>query len=122
MLTQVNRKYRRKLVKNRIRRKVRGTGERPRLAMFRSLKHLYVQAVDDSASRTLCSASTVEKEVRSRASYGGNIAAAKLVGEVIAERLKERGIKAVVFDRGGVLYHGRVKAAAEAIREKGLKF
>lgn len=122
MWTQVDRAARREVLKDRIRRKLSGSAERPRLAVFRSLNHFYIQAVDDVAHRTLCAASTLDAEVRGRQKTGGNIAAAKLVGELIAQRLQEKGIQSVVFDRGGYLYHGRVRAAAEAAREKGLKF
>jgi len=122
MWTQIDRAARRDVLKQRIRRKLSGTAERPRLAVFRSLSHFYIQAVDDVARQTLCAASTVDPEIRAQQKAGGNIAAAKRVGELIAARLKEKGIEKVVFDRGGYLYHGRVKAAAEAAREKGLKF
>jgi large subunit ribosomal protein L18 len=122
MWTPIDRPARRAVLKRRIRRKLSGTAERPRVAVFRSLNHFYLQAVDDVAHRTLCSASTVDPEVRAQQKTGGNVAAAKLVGALIAARLKERGIETVVFDRGGYLYHGRVRAAAEAAREKGLKF
>ena len=122
MLKQVDRKARRRVVKDRIRRKLQGTPERPRLAVFRSSKHFYIQAVDDTSRTTICSASTAESELRSRIRPGGNVAAARAVGALIATRLKERGVETVVLDRGGFLYHGRVKAAADAAREKGLKF
>jgi large subunit ribosomal protein L18 len=121
MLKPTNRGVRRQLVKKRIRRKVSGTKERPRLAVFRSRKHFYVQAVDDTTSRTLCSASTVDSELKSSLGYGGNVAAASAVGELIARRLKECGVESAVFDRGGYKYHGRVKAAGEAARKSGLK-
>jgi large subunit ribosomal protein L18 len=90
--------------------------------VYRSLKHIYVQVVDDEGRRVLASASTVDAEVKGRIKNGGNVAAAKLVGEAIAARLKEKGIPEVTFDRGGYLYHGRVKAIADAAREKGLRF
>ena len=108
----------RRAIHGRIRKKVRGTAARPRLAVFRSLNHIYVQVIDDEKGVTLCSASTVEKAV----SKGGNIEAAKVIGRLIAERAKERGIAAVVFDRGGYIYHGRVRSLAEAAREAGLQF
>ena len=104
----------------RIRRKVQGTTSRPRLAIFRSLNHIYAQVIDDEKGVTLCSASTVEKSVG--VSLGGNIDAAKAIGRLIAERAKERGITNVVFDRGGYIYHGRVRFLAEAAREAGLQF
>ena len=112
----------RRLIKRRIRTKVSGTADRPRLAVHRSLKHIYVQAVDDGQGRTLASASTVDTEFRSGGAYGGNVQAAKAVGERIAERLLSAGVDRAVFDRGGYIYHGRVKALAEAARAKGLKF
>jgi len=102
----------------RIRLKVKGGPERPRLAVFRSLNHIYAQIIDDTKSCTLAAASSVEK----KAGNGGNIAGAKEIGKLIAERAKEKGIKQVVFDRGGYLYHGRVKALADAAREGGLEF
>jgi large subunit ribosomal protein L18 len=113
----------RRTIRRRIRGKISGTQERPRLAVFRSLRHMAVQAVDDTSGRTLAAASTLDPACRSRvASNGGTVEAAKVVGEVVAERLKEKGIEAVVFDRGGYAYHGRVRAVAEAAREAGLKF
>src|SRR5271169_4154748 len=105
-------------IHTRIRRRVRGTGERPRLAVFRSVKHIYAQVIDDGVGHTLVSASSHEKD----GSSGGNVAGAKSVGKLVAERAKDKGIKAVVFDRGGYLYHGRVKALADAAREAGLEF
>ncbi len=108
----------RRAVHSRIRKKVQGTAARPRLAIFRSLNHIYAQVIDDEKGVTLCSASTVEKV----AGKGGNIEAAKVIGRLIAERAKERGIAAVVFDRGGYIYHGRVRSLAEAAREAGLQF
>lgn len=106
----------------RYRAKVAGDAARPRLAVYRSLNHIYVQAIDDASGNTLASASTRDKEVRSGLSNGGNVAAAKVVGQTIAKRLKEKGCVEAVFDRGGYLYHGRVKALADAAREAGLKF
>lgn len=106
----------------RIRKKLAGTPDRPRLAVYRSLTQIYAQAIDDTHGNTLVSASTVEKEFRSSGDRGSNINAAKVVGEHIAKRLIEKGIEQVVFDRGGFMYHGRVKALAEAAREAGLKF
>jgi len=107
-------------VHKRIRTKISGTAERPRLAVYRSLNHIYAQLIDDTQHVTLASASTTESSWRGRS--GGNIAAAKEVGKSIAERGKEKGIKNVVFDRGGYIYHGRVKSLAEAAREAGLEF
>ena len=103
----------------RVRSKVSGTPECPRLDVFRSAKHIYVQVIDDVSGATLVSASTVEKDF---GAYGGNKEAAKKVGEIIAKRALEKGIENVVFDRGGYIYHGRVKELAEGAREGGLKF
>jgi large subunit ribosomal protein L18 len=108
----------REAIHRRIRRKVRGSGERPRLALYRSLNHIYAQIVDDQLGQTIVSASTTEKELRG--STGGNIDAARRIGKAIAERALEKGISSVVFDRGGYLYHGRIKALTEAAREAGL--
>jgi len=105
-------------IHKRIRRKVRGSTERPRLAIYRSLNHIYAQIIDDERGLTLVSASTTEKELRGKT--GGNLAAAHLVGSTIAERALAKGIDQVVFDRGGYLYHGRVKALTEAARKSGL--
>ena len=105
-----------------VRNSLSGTAERPRLSVFRSDKHIYAQVIDDLAGRTLASASSTLTDVRGDLKNGGNIAAAKLVGKVIAERAKAAGITQVAFDRGGRKYHGRVKALADAAREGGLKF
>ena len=121
-MAKMDRKIRRSSVRRRIRRKLQGSASRPRLAVHRTLSHIYCQAIDDETGATLASASTVDKELRTKVGSGGNVAAAKAVGELIAARLKERGLEAVVFDRGGYVYHGRVKALAEAAREGGLKF
>ena len=107
---------------DRIRKKIRGTPERPRLAVFRSQSHIYAQVVDDDAGRTLVAASSLDKDLRAKSRRGGTVAAAKEVGSLIASRAKEKGIAAVVFDRGGFQYHGRIKALADAAREAGLKF
>ena len=104
----------------RVRKKVQGTADRPRLAIFRSNRHLSAQIIDDLAGHTLASASTVEADLRDGAT--GNVEAARTVGRLVAERAKEAGITTVVFDRGGFQYHGRVAAAAEAAREAGLEF
>ncbi len=106
----------------RIRRAVQGTPERPRLSVFRSLAHIYAQVVDDRVGRTLAAASTRDPEIRSQAEAAKKADAGKLVGQLIARRAKERGIRRVVFDRGGYLYHGRVRALAEGAREGGLEF
>ncbi len=105
-------------VHKRIRRKVRGTTERPRLAVYRSLNHIYVQVIDDEHAQTIVSASTIEKDLRDPT--GGNVEAARRIGKAIAERAVAKGIKRVVFDRGGYLYHGRVRALTEAARKAGL--
>jgi large subunit ribosomal protein L18 len=110
----------RRAVHTRIRKKVKGTAARPRLAVFRSLNHIYAQLIDDESGITLCSASSVEKSAG--VNSGGNIAGAKEIGRLIAERAKEKGITGVIFDRGGYIYHGRVKSLADAAREAGLQF
>ena len=110
----------RRAVHKRIRNKVTGTSERPRLAVFRSLNHIYAQIIDDVKGQTLVSASSTEPDLRGKS--GGNAAAAKEIGKLIAERAKEKGINRVVFDRGGYIYHGRVRSLAEAAREAGLEF
>jgi large subunit ribosomal protein L18 len=107
-------------IHQRIRLKVRGNQERPRLAVFRSLKHIYAQVIDDRKGHTLAEASSGGK--KSSVSNGGNLAGAKQVGKLIAERAQSKGVKKVVFDRGGYLYHGRIKALADAAREAGLEF
>ncbi len=113
---------RREKTKAKIRGRLSGTAERPRLTIYKSLKRIYVQAVDDAKGVTLASASSLEKDLRAKLSNGANIDAAKAVGASIAARLQEKGIKAVVFDRNGYLYHGRVKALADSAREAGLQF
>jgi|ERR1044071_286397 large subunit ribosomal protein L18 len=117
-MAQRNRAAVRSAVHKRIRRKVRGSTERPRLAVYRSLNHIYAQVIDDERGQTLVSASTTEKDLRG--GTGGNIEAAQRVGRTIAERALAAGIESVVFDRGGYLYHGRVKALTDAAREAGL--
>jgi large subunit ribosomal protein L18 len=108
--------------KHHIRATLSGSGERPRLAVFRSDKHIYAQVIDDLAGKTLVAAASTQKDVRGDLKNRGNIAAAKLVGKSIAEKAKAAGITMVAFDRGGRRYHGRVKALADAAREGGLKF
>jgi large subunit ribosomal protein L18 len=108
----------RKRVHSRIRQRMEGTAERPRLNVYRSLNHIYAQVIDDAKGETLLSASSLASKVKT----GGNVAAAKEVGKLVAERAIEKGIKKVVFDRGGYLYHGRIKALADAAREAGLEF
>jgi large subunit ribosomal protein L18 len=117
-MAQRNRAAVRSAVHKRIRRKVRGSTERPRLAVYRSLNHIYAQVIDDERGQTLVSASTTEKDLRG--GTGGNIEAAERIGRTIAERAIAAGINSVVFDRGGYLYHGRVKALTAAAREAGL--
>jgi large subunit ribosomal protein L18 len=106
----------------RVRKDVNGSTARPRLAIFRSHQHIYAQVIDDTEQHTLVAASSLEPELKSKLSGGGNIAAAAEVGKLIAERAKAKGIELVVFDRGGNLYHGRVQALADAAREAGLNF
>jgi large subunit ribosomal protein L18 len=106
----------------RIRSRVEGTAERPRLCVFRSLAHIHAQLIDDRAGRTLAAASTLDPEIRERAAAVKKAEAGKMVGQLIARRAQERGVRDVVFDRGGYLYHGRVKALADGAREGGLKF
>ncbi|HEY4362971.1 MAG TPA: 50S ribosomal protein L18 [Bryobacteraceae bacterium] len=108
----------RQRIHKRIRRRVTGTPERPRLAVFRSLKHIYAQVIDDVKGHTVVAASSAEENGKN----GGNVTGAKQIGQLVAERAKDKGVKAVVFDRGGYLYHGRVKALAEAARAAGLEF
>ena len=120
MIRQISRNDLRKRIHVRIHRKLRGAPERPRLNVYRSLKHIYAQVIDDHASRTLAAASSAEKD--SKVKSGGNVAGAKEIGKRIAERARQAGVTKVVFDRGGYLYHGRVKALAEAAREAGLEF
>jgi large subunit ribosomal protein L18 len=106
----------------RIRRKVQGTTERPRVAVFRSNQHIYVQAIDDSQHHTVATASTLDPDLRANLSGSATCEASAKVGELLAKRLQDKGIDKVVFDRGGNLYHGRVQALAEAAREAGLQF
>jgi large subunit ribosomal protein L18 len=119
MINKTEKKEIRGRIHKRIRRKLAGTAERPRLAVFRSVAHIYVQLIDDAKGATLVSASSVDKGARTN---GGNVAAAKAIGKLVAERAKEKGVTKVVFDRGGYPYHGRVKALADAAREAGLEF
>ncbi len=106
----------------RVRKKITGTTERPRLNVFRSLQNIYVQIIDDTTGTTLVSASTLDEAIKGKLAYGGNKAAAKEVGKLIGQKAVEKGIKQVVFDRGGYLYHGRVMELAEGAREAGLEF
>ena len=118
-------KDRRRRISLRQRKKVTGTSDRPRLSVFRSLGHISAQVIDDTTGTTLASASSTESGVRAsfaEGARGGNIAGAQVVGRVVAERTLEKGVKSVVFDRGGFLYHGRIRTVADAAREAGLKF
>ena len=119
---KISRDEHRRRIHRRVRQTLIGTSERPRLSVYRSLAHLYVQVIDDSTGRTLASAGSNDKEMRKQTKGGGNVAAARLVGKTVAERALQKGISQVVFDRGGYRYHGRVKALADAAREAGLKF
>jgi large subunit ribosomal protein L18 len=121
MLSRISKNQKRGHVHDRIRKKMTGTAERPRLNVYRSLNHIYVQVIDDLQGATLVSASSAEGEKANRKT-GGNVAAAKEVGKAIAERARAKGVSKVVFDRGGYIYHGRVKALADAAREAGLQF
>ena len=119
------REDRRARIKHRIRKRVRGSEERPRLTVFRSVAHIYVQVVNDADGKTIAAASTTEPALKGaldKAAKGGNVEGAKAIGKTIAERLLEKGVKRVVFDRNGFLYHGRIKAVADAAREAGLEF
>jgi large subunit ribosomal protein L18 len=118
MITQSKRNAIRQRIHERIRRKLAGTGVRPRLNVYRSLGHIYAQVIDDQKGETLVSASSLALKLKT----GGNVAAAKEIGKAVAEKAIEKGIKRVVFDRGGYLYHGRVKALADAARTAGLEF
>ena len=106
----------------RVRKHISGTPERPRLCVFKSAKNIYAQVIDDTTGNTLVSASTLDKDIKAEAAYGGNKAAAKLVGESVGRKALEKGIETVAFDRGGFLFHGRVKELADGAREAGLKF
>ncbi|MBZ5658321.1 MAG: 50S ribosomal protein L18 [Acidobacteriia bacterium] len=122
MLTKASKNQTRQRVHDRIRKKVIGTPERPRLNVYRSLNHIYVQVIDDLKGVTVAAASTAEGKKKGERVTGGNVASAKAVGKRIAELAKQKGITKVVFDRGGYIYHGRIKALADAAREAGLQF
>ena len=119
MIRKFEKKEIRKRIHVRIRRKLAGSAERPRLAVFRSVAHIYAQVIDDGEGKTLVSASSVDKGAKTN---GGNVAAAKTIGKLVAQRAKDKGITKVVFDRGGYPYHGRIKALADAARQAGLEF
>ena len=125
MIGKTSKNQKRTKIHTRIRKKISGTAERPRLSVYRSVSHIYAQVIDDAKGATIVAATTVEKGKGIKGDKrptGGNLASAKEIGKLIAERAKEKGIKKVVFDRGGYLYHGRVKALADAAREAGLEF
>ena len=121
MLAQIDRRKVRRRIRYRIRRKVSGTAARPRLAVFRSLKHIYAQAIDDVGGRTLAQASTRDAALRVSEGKTATVDAAKMVGAVLGEKLKSAGIESAVFDRGGFVFHGQIKALADAVREAGVK-
>lgn len=122
MIKKESKNSKRKVRHVRVRRKVQGTSERPRLSIYKSLSNMYAQIIDDTTGSTLVSASTLDKDLKGKVGYAGNKEAAKLVGEMIAKRALDKGIDKVVFDRGGYIYHGRVKELAESAREAGLQF
>jgi large subunit ribosomal protein L18 len=122
MIKQKNRKQAAEKRHGRLRVNLAGTSEKPRLSVHRSVKHIYAQVIDDTKGVTIASAASTEKELKDKLSHGGNIVAAKEIGKIIAERAKKAGVKTVVFDRGGFLYHGRIAALADAAREDGLTF
>jgi large subunit ribosomal protein L18 len=121
-MTRPTRHQIRSRIHARIRKHLSGTGDRPRLAVYRSNKHIYAQLIDDAEGVTIAAAGSIEAEAQKSSARGGNVEAAKAVGRLIAERAKEKGLEAVVFDRGGHIFHGRVRALAESAREAGLKF
>ncbi|QCX33852.1 50S ribosomal protein L18 [Caloramator sp. E03] len=122
MINKPSKNEKRQIRHLRVRKKVYGTSERPRLSVYRSEKHIYAQIINDDLANTLVSASSLDKELRDKISVGSNKEAAKAVGELIAKKALEKGIKQVVFDRSGYIYHGRVKELAEAARQAGLDF
>lgn len=122
MITKGDRNEARQRRHLRVRKRILGTAERPRLNVYRSNKHIYAQVIDDSRSATLVSASTMDKELRAAVESGSTVEAARKVGELVAKRAIANGVSAVVFDRGGYLYHGRIQALADAAREAGLQF
>lgn len=121
MIPEISKDKVRRRIHQRMRQRLSGSEERPRLNVYRSLNHIYAQLIDDSSGKTLVAASTVQGQKGSKKT-GGNVASAKEIGKTIAQRAQEKGIKKVVFDRGGYLYHGRIKALADAAREAGLEF
>lgn len=119
---RLSREAHRQRVHVRMRKRIAGTAERPRLCVHRSTRHIRAQVIDDASAHTIVSASSLDKDVRAQIKGGGNVAASKIVGKIVAERARAKGVESVVFDRGGYQYHGRVQALAEAAREAGLKF
>jgi large subunit ribosomal protein L18 len=122
ILTEIDRRLARIKRHKRVRKNISGSSERPRLCIFRSLKHIYAQIIDDSKGITLVSLSTLDPEIKKKEKYQGNIKAAEMLGSLLAKKLEEKGIKKVVFDRGGYLYHGRAKAVAESTRKGKIVF
>jgi large subunit ribosomal protein L18 len=122
MIPEISKDKVRRRIHKRLRQRMQGSAERPRLNVYRSLNHIYAQVIDDASGKTLAAASTMQGRSKGGKKTGGNVASAKEVGKTIAERARQKGIKKVVFDRGGYLYHGRIKALAEAAREAGLEF
>ena len=121
-MAKLSRNYKRLARHDRVRKNLNGTSEKPRLCVYRSHRNIEAQVIDDTTGNTLAAASSLDKEIKEKAAYGGNKEAAKLVGELVAKKAKEKGIEEVCFDRGGNLYHGRVKELADGAREAGLKF
>jgi large subunit ribosomal protein L18 len=121
MVPEISKDKVRRRIHQRLRQRLQGSAERPRLNVYRSLNHIYAQVIDDASGKTLASASTTQGKKDAKKT-GGNVASAKEVGKMIAQRAQEKGVKKVVFDRGGYLYHGRIKALADAAREAGLEF
>ncbi len=122
ILAEIDKRLARIKRHKRVRKNISGSSERPRLCIFRSLKHIYAQVIDDKEGITLVSLSTLNPEIKRKEKYQGNIKAAKMLGNLLAKKLEEKGIKKVVFDRGGYLYHGRVKAVAESARKGKIVF
>jgi large subunit ribosomal protein L18 len=122
MIPEVSKDKTRRRIHQRLRQRLEGSGDRPRLNVYRSLNHIYAQVIDDNTGKTLASASTAQGKKKGEKRTGGNVASAKDIGKLIAQRAQEKGVKKVVFDRGGYLYHGRIKALADAARAAGLEF
>jgi large subunit ribosomal protein L18 len=122
MIPEISKNKIRRRIHQRLRQRMQGSSERPRLNVYRSLNHIYAQVIDDASGKTVAAASTMHGKKKDAKRTGGNVASAKEVGKMIAQRAQEKGVKKVVFDRGGYLYHGRIKALADAAREAGLEF